>query len=101
MMDLDTVLQALRELLPDLQREHHVEALGVFGSLARGESRAGSDVDVFVRFASNACVTLVTMARVQNAIETKLGVSVDLVDDHDRLSQPFRRSVEQDLIRVA
>jgi predicted nucleotidyltransferase len=99
-MDLESVIQTLRDLLPEL-RQHGVVSIGVFGSLARGEAKSPSDVDLFVRFDPEAHATLATMGRVKDLLEARLSATVDLVDDHDRLSQPFRRSVEQDLIRVA
>lgn len=100
MPELEAVIQTLRHLLPELKR-HGVVSIGVFGSLARGEAKTNSDIDVFVRFDPKTHATLATLGRVKDLLETRLAATVDLVDDHDRLSQPFRRSVEQDLIRVA
>jgi predicted nucleotidyltransferase len=100
-MDLESVIQTIRELLPELKLRHAVDSIGVFGSLARGEAQSESDVDVFVRFDPEARVTLATMARVKVLLEFRLAANVDLVDDHPHLSRSFRRAVERDLVRVA
>lgn len=47
--DLPTILARLRAAEPILRR-HHVSRIGVFGSVARGEARSDSDVDVLVEF---------------------------------------------------
>lgn len=46
----EAVLEKLSENLERLQ-EAGVEKIGVFGSVARGEDQAGSDVDIIVEFA--------------------------------------------------
>lgn len=49
-MTLDAVTAAVHQLAPRLKSELGVAALYVFGSVARGEARADSDVDVLVEF---------------------------------------------------
>ena len=45
----ESVKQLREQLLPVLKR-HGVIRAGLFGSAARGEARAGSDIDVVVEF---------------------------------------------------
>lgn len=35
---------------PTLKKEYHVKSMGIFGSMARGEERKGSDIDIMVDF---------------------------------------------------
>lgn len=44
----EEVLRVLRELKPALQAKYGLERIGLFGSLARGDDRPDSDVDVVV-----------------------------------------------------
>jgi len=36
-----------------LQREYHLTKIGVFGSIARGENKNASDIDIIVEFEDN------------------------------------------------
>ncbi len=55
-----------------------VQQLGVFGSVARGTARGDSDVDVLIRFRSDAR-TYDNLVVVGDALESAFGRSVDLV----------------------
>jgi predicted nucleotidyltransferase len=50
MDDRETIFHDLRNALPELKRRYPIRSLGVFGSLARGDARADSDVDILVEF---------------------------------------------------
>ena len=51
---LDRVIDALRAALPELRQRYPVASLVVFGSWARGEQRADSDLDLAVRSAATS-----------------------------------------------
>jgi predicted nucleotidyltransferase len=61
-----------------------VARLGIFGSLARGESRPGSDVDALVRFTPSAR-SIDNLMAVGDALEQAFNRRVDLVTE-DSLS---------------
>ncbi len=42
------ILQRIKELQPEMQKRFGVTRIGVFGSFARGEEEAESDVDILV-----------------------------------------------------
>jgi len=48
MTELERIKTILSEHMDELRREYHVEELGVFGSVARGDDRFDSDVDILV-----------------------------------------------------
>lgn len=75
--------------------------MAIFGSAARGEAKAGSDVDVLVTFDPSAKVTLFTLARLQRRLEELLGRKVDVVEDHPGLRSAFRSAIQRDLRHVA
>lgn len=91
------LLQKLAASKAYLAREFGVTELALFGSVARGEATADSDVDVLVSFDGPA-----TSARyfgVQFYLEDRLGLPVDLVTDK-ALRRELRPSVEREAIRV-
>jgi predicted nucleotidyltransferase len=48
--NIDVVVAKLESLTERLRKEYHVAALHIFGSVARNEARADSDLDVLVDF---------------------------------------------------
>jgi len=53
-MDRQTILDRLNAEAPSLRKKYGVKSLAVFGSMARGDDREGSDVDVLVTFEGKA-----------------------------------------------
>lgn len=69
---------SLREVRRLLSR-HGASQLRVFGSVARGEDAAGSDLDLLVRLNENT--TLVTLAALQRELSNLLGIEVAVLSD--------------------
>ena len=74
---LDEVLETLRRLESRLRSRYHVRRIGVFGSVARGEAREDSDVDLFVELERPLGLDFVLLG---DEIEEAMGVRVDLAD---------------------
>ncbi len=53
----------------------------LFGSFARGEQTAESDLDLLVQFDHSTPIGLFTYARMRRELEEKLGREVDLVEE--------------------
>jgi len=75
-MNRETVLQIISRLMPQL-RGYGIQSLALFGSVARNEATAESDVDVLVDFA--VPVTFDNYFDVKFLLEDTLGCKVDLV----------------------
>ncbi len=76
MGDLDEIGARLRDLKPELERRFGVRRIGVFGSVARGEEDADSDVDILVELAEPIGWELLDL---KDRLEEVLGRRVDLV----------------------
>lgn len=74
--DTDTVRARLAEMLPELKKRYAVRSLAIFGSYARGEQTADSDLDVLVEFEKTP--GLITFVNLQNLLSDTLGIIVDL-----------------------
>ena len=96
-MDRQRILDRLRAEAPVLRKKYRLESLAVFGSMARGDDREGSDVDILVTFQGRA------------DFDRFMGLKLDLEDLFERrvdlgtpetLRPEMRAAVERDLIHV-
>src|SRR3954470_2215787 len=76
-MTLDDV-RRLIEPEKDALRAKGVAALYVFGSVARGEAGAGSDVDFFIDLEPDARFSIIDLVGVKDDLSERLGVAADL-----------------------
>lgn len=67
----------------------------LFGSCARGEDRADSDIDILVEYNDSDSISLMTISRIINTLSKQLNRKIDLVEEGCLL--PFAKmSVEKD-----
>jgi uncharacterized protein len=77
----DMTLDDVRRLIEpekDALRAKGVAALYVFGSVARGEAGAGSDVDFFIDLEPDARFSIIDLVAVKDDLSERLGVAADL-----------------------
>lgn len=91
------VLERLGKAAPEF-KDTGVDQLWVFGSVARGEEREGSDVDILVDFSTP--VTIFEFVRLRRRLEVVLGRSVDLTT-RDALRPQLRASILREAVRAA
>jgi predicted nucleotidyltransferase len=96
-MMLKEAVRILHEHELDL-RAHHVKALSIFGSVARGEAREDSDVDILVEF--DRRVGLLAFVGLKLYLEQILGRPVDLVTPSG-LKSSMRESILREAVRAA
>lgn len=83
-------LRRLRAEILAIARNRRAHRIAVFGSVARGEARPGSDLDLLVEFEPGA--SLIDHVGLSQDLEELLGLKVDVVargslkprDDHIR-----------------
>ena len=92
------ILELLRKHAPDLRKRFMVKDLWVFGSAARDEARAGSDVDILVDFAGPP--TFEGYMDLKFRLEELLGARVDLVT-RDAVRPALKERIERESILVA
>ncbi len=76
-MNKGSVIETLRRHEPELKAAGIVH-LCLFGSVARGEESAQSDVDLMADLDCSKRLSLVGMAHLENRLSDLLGVRVDL-----------------------
>ena len=76
-MTKQSILENLKSLRPVIRNRFRADIKGIFGSYARGEQDAGSDIDMLVDFDAGA--DLFDFVGLSDFLEEKLNCPVDLV----------------------
>lgn len=84
-------IEKLTEQAPYIREEFGVESMRLFGSMARGDNRPDSDVDVFVEMPP----MIFSIIALQQYLEEILGVAVDVVRKHSNMSSRFLNQVSK------
>ncbi|HXV21825.1 MAG TPA: nucleotidyltransferase family protein [Desulfuromonadales bacterium] len=95
-MNRAQIIQRLSEHKGELDA-FGVRSLSLFGSVARGEERPGSDIDILVEF--ERVGGLFEFVRLKNYLEKTLGQPVDLVTP-DALKPQLREKILRESIHA-
>jgi len=95
-MDRSAVIAKLREHEPELKAAG-ILRLSLFGSVARGEATAESDVDLMADFDPAKHFSLLDMVRMENRLADILGVRVELTSVK-ALKERIRERVTQEAV---
>ena len=103
MSDQILTREELAETIQSLLLKYHAESAILFGSYARGEATAESDVDLLVDTTGAGLDTLLKLGGLYSDLEDALEISIDLVTV-DAMEQPttrrsalhFREAVKQE-----
>lgn len=80
--------------IDDLCEKYGIDYLGMFGSVARGEEKRDSDVDLLVKFGKDNKIGLFELDELQRELENRLGRKVDLVT---KMNKHIEESAIKDL----
>lgn len=97
-MSRDQVIAALRAHELELKAAG-ILRLSLFGSTARGEALAGSDVDLIAAFDESKQLSLIDVLHIEKRIAALLGVGVDLVEE-GTLKPRVQGNVEAEAVRA-
>lgn len=89
-------IRLISENLAYIRKEFGVTGIAIFGSVARGDNRADSDVDILVDMPPR----ILQMSALKLFLESLLHSSVDLVRRHAHLSQQFLNQIHRDAITI-
>ena len=85
-----TINEIKRKVLPIL-RKYNLKKAGIFGSIARGELREDSDVDILVEIERDD-LSLLDFVGIKLELEAALGRKVDLVE-YDTIKPLLRERI--------
>jgi len=79
----------------DIASKFNPKMIGIFGSYARGENKANSDLDVLIDFEQD--INLLEIIGLEQELTERLGLQVDLITLRS-LNPQLQKYVEADLI---
>lgn len=79
-------------------RPYNPQRIGIFGSFARNEETANSDIDILVKFSST--VSLLDLARMHRELSKILGREVDLVTEASLRNPKLIKYIYEDLMVI-
>ena len=71
--------EQIREIVTPIAEQFHLNAVYLFGSYARGEAHADSDIDLLIDLSGTDIKSLFSLGNVYCALEDALGKKIDLV----------------------
>ena len=97
--DLAAVVKEIRRHRRELEKEG-VEHLAIFGSVARGEARRESDIDIMITPSKSGGLNLFKIVGVADMLSAALQRKADVVTEQSIKESRIRASVEEDAISV-
>lgn len=95
---IDTLRRQLATAEPELRRRG-VRHLAVFGSVARGDDRASSDIDLAVEIEPNRAFSLIRLEDTRLLLQDAVGRPVDL-GEIDSFRPEVRAAFERDRVPI-
>jgi hypothetical protein len=96
MRQLAEIKQVLEQLKPELAQKFHVQTIGLFGSVVRGDFSSASDIDIIVDFDRPVGIEFIDLAQY---MEQRLQKKVDLVS-RKGVKDKYFKAIEGEIIYV-
>ncbi|GAB6888520.1 nucleotidyltransferase family protein [Desulfothermus okinawensis JCM 13304] len=77
--------------------QEHIIKIGLFGSYARGENTADSDIDIVIE---QKQPDLLLLGRIKIELEEKLNKPVDVIRMRENINPFLKKRIEKDVIYV-
>ncbi len=90
------ILERLRTLKPELAERYAINRIGIFGSVAREETRPTSDIDIVVYMPPD----LLKRVRLKAELENLFGREVDVIRYRDSLNPYLKARIDREAIYV-
>ena len=90
-------INLLRDYMAKNASKYGITHMGIFGSVARGEQKEGSDVDVYLETSKPSMFALV---HIKEDLQALFGCNVDIVRLRERMDTLLKSRIEKEGIYV-
>ena len=91
-------IKEIKNRIRPVVEKHHIKDVYLFGSYARGEANADSDVDIYC--SSGDVDSLFKRAGLLRELSEALGKDVDVITIGTELKDRFKKNIEEDMIKI-
>lgn len=93
----DMALDTLKKYKDDFEKRYGVTRIGIFGSVARGEAKPDSDVDIVVEMEKP---DLFYMVHIKETLENEFQRPVDIVHYRNKMSKYLKERIQSEALYV-
>ena len=97
MINRNKVIEILRQFREKFASQYGILEIGIFGSIARGDTREGSDVDVVVKLDRQ---DLFHIIGIKQDLEETLLTQVDVVSYRETMNGFLKKRIDREAIYV-
>jgi predicted nucleotidyltransferase len=90
------ILDYLSNHKKEFQKMYEIEEIGLFGSYARNEAKADSDIDIFVQMKPD----LFKLVELKQRIENDLQKKVDIIRNHKYIKPLLLKMIQKEITYV-
>jgi uncharacterized protein len=87
------ILAILKDYMNQFAGKYGILDMGIFGSIARDEARADSDVDVFITMKTP---NIITLSRIRIELEERIKTHVDLIHYQEKMNPSLKSRIDKD-----
>jgi predicted nucleotidyltransferase len=96
-MSRSDILKILKEFKEKHADEYGIVLMGIFGSVARGQSTDESDVDVVVQMKKP---DLLRLSRMRIELEELMHVHVDIINYREKMNSFLKKRIDREAVYV-
>ena len=96
-MNRSEIIKKLEQFKQEHQHEYRFRKIGIFGSVARGSAKGGSDVDILIEQIEP---DLFLLGAIKTDLEDEFGTQVDIIRIRKGMYAFLRNRIEQEAIYV-
>ena len=95
--NLEFIEEKIKSIKPIIISRFYVKRIGIFGSVARGQVRKSSDVDILVEFSKT--IDLLDFVALEKYLSEQTGLKIDLVS-FKAIRPEFKNAILEEVVYV-
>ena len=79
MKKIDEIIEKIKEIKPQLEKEYNITEIGIFGSYIREEQTESSDIDILIEYDRTKSMSMFKFLGLEEFLSSILNKKIDLV----------------------
>ena len=91
-------IKEIKNIIKPILNKYGINDIYLFGSYARGEAKASSDIDIYCN--KGNIRTFIDQGLLEDELEKALNKKVDIIFDSSYIDEYFKKQIMEDLIKL-